>query len=200
MAALSARFVASSALVLAAAFASCSTSFRPRGAANDALVTSRLREVRPIEIAVPPVENHTGAEDLPLDALRQEFQRGLVKRRYTPLALTYVDKNASATEASYRPGALGEQASLRVVLTGWDTSRWRSHSRLVVDADVYLLDAAQPEIAKALWGGHATRTIDLSLQRGNFINDAAMLQRAVELFVDEVLGSLPPRDAESSAK
>ena len=61
---------------------------------------------------------------------------------------------------------------------------------------MYLLDAAEPETSKALWGGHATRSVDLSAQRASFISDGAMLQRAVEVAVEETLASLPARDAE----
>ena len=66
----------------------------------------------------------------------------------------------------------------------------------LVDLDVYLLDAGEPETSKALWGGHATRTVDLSTQRSSFISEGAMLQRAVELAVEEPLASLPAREAE----
>jgi hypothetical protein len=193
------RRVPFAALALAAilAGASCSSTRPPRGASNDGLVTRRLDQVRPVEIVVPPVENHTGNPRVPVEAMRAEFQRGLVQRRYSPLALAYVDEHGTPTEASYRPGSLGEQAVLRVVLTGWDTARWASHSILVIDADVALLDASSPELSESLWGGHTTRTIDLSLQRGSFINEEAMLERAVELFADEVLAALPSRSAET---
>jgi hypothetical protein len=176
--------------------ASCAAPLKPRGLGNDGLVVGRLKSVNPLEVAVPKVENASGQRNVPLEALRAEFQKGLVRLRYSPLALEYVDRNVQVTEASYAPGTLGEQASLKVVVTGWDTSRWNSHANLVVDLDVYLLDAAEPETSKALWGGHATRTVDLSGQRASFISEGAMLQRAVELAVEETLASLPARDAE----
>lgn len=187
-------------LAFVAAFAAaCAAPPRQRGIDNEGLVVGRLKTVNPLEVVVPPIENHTGKAGLPLGALRTEFQEGLVALRYSPLALDFVDRTARASEASYRPGTLGEQATLRVVLTGWDTSRWASHASLVVDADVYMLDAAEPDTAKALWGGHATRSIDLSAQRTTFISEAAMLQRAVELAVDGILASLPARDPERTA-
>jgi hypothetical protein len=191
-------FVHLAAAAAAALLASCSTPHAPRGASNDGLKTSRLNEVRPVEIVVPPIQNHTGNARVPVAAMRSEFQKGLVQRRYSPLSLAYVDKQAKPMEASYRPGTLGEQAVLRVVLTGWDTSRWTSHSRLVIDADVALLDAQAPDLSKSLWGGHATKTIDLALQRDSFINEDAMLERAVQMFADEVLATLPARSAETA--
>jgi hypothetical protein len=168
----------------------------PLGADNEGLVVGRLNTVKPLEIAVPSVINKTGNSYLPLKSLRAEFQRGLVHRRYSPLALEYVDRGAGATEASYSAGSSGEQAVLQVTLTGWDTSRWRSHAVLVVDAEVYLLDATNPDPSQALWGGPVKRTVDLALQRNTFINDQAMLQRAVEETVEGILASLPAREIE----
>ena len=181
---------------LALAAASCTSTLRPRGSDNEGLVTGRLLSVNPLEVVVAPVENQSSVAGVPLQAIREQFQRGLVTLRYSPLALDFVDRSVGAVEASYRPGALGEQAVLRVVITGWDDSHWKSHTRMVVDADVYMLDANNPELALALWGGHATRTVDLSLQRNSVATDEALRQRAVEAFVDGILGSLPARNPE----
>lgn len=179
------------------AASACSTPPPPRGATQENLAARRLGSVQPVEVVVMPVENRTESAALPLNDLRDQFQRGLVQRRYSPLSLEFVDQHRTS-EATYRPGALGEQAVLRVVITGWDASRWRSHALLVIDADVHLLDAASPEASNALWGGHATRKIDLSRQRDTFLNERAMMQKAVELFVDEVLGTLPARNPEAA--
>jgi hypothetical protein len=184
--------------VLAGLLASaCATPPPPRGATQENLAARRLNAVQPVEVVVMPVENLTEATALPLNDLRDQFQRGLVQRRYSPLSLEFVDQHRTS-EATYRPGALGEQAVLRVAITGWDTSRWRSHATIVIDADVHLLDATAPETSNALWGGHANRRIDLSRQRDTFLSERAMLQKAVELFVDEVLGTLPARNPEAA--
>lgn len=175
---------------------SCAASHKVRGADNEGLSTGRLAAVNPLEIVVPRIENQSSVAGIPLDELRARFHAGLVTLRYTPLALEYVDRHGAAIEAGYRPGELGEQATLRVVLTGWDDSLWKSRSRLVVDADVYLLDAREPELTRALWGGHVTRTIDLSRQVAATPTAAAMMDRAVNEFVDGVLASLPPRNPE----
>lgn len=189
-------FRIAAALLSACALVACASTRAPAGAENEGLSSGRLAAVNPLEIVVPPLENHTGNANLPLAEMRQKFHAGLVRLRYTPLALEYVDRNAAPVEASYRPGALGEQASLRIVLTGWDDSNWRSNSRLVVDADVYMLDANDPELSRALWGGHVTRTIDLSRQAAVAPTPAALLDRATTEFVDGVLASLPPRNPE----
>jgi hypothetical protein len=183
-------------LTFSSALASCGSTHKVRGADNEGLSAGRLATVNPLEIVVPRIENQSSVTGLPLDSMRSKFHAGLVKLRYTPLALDYVDRSANVVDASYRPGELGEQATLRVVLTGWDDSLWKSRSRLVVDADVYLLDAREPELTKALWGGHVTRTIDLSKQAAAIPTSGALLERAVTEFVDGVLASLPARNPE----
>jgi hypothetical protein len=184
--------------VLAVLVSACAAPIRPRGIDTEGLVVGRLKSVNPLEVVVPRIENKTGKPDLPLSVMRDDFQKGLIALRYSPLSLDFVDRNVSLAEASYSPGALGEQATLKVVLTNWDNSRWSSHATLVVDADVYLLDAKDPDPAHALWGGHTTRTVDLSRQRQQFISDEAMLRRAVELTVDGILVALPSRDPEKA--
>ncbi len=181
---------------LSSALVGCGATHKVRGADNEGLSTGRLASVNPLEIVVPRIENQSSVSGLPLDSMRAKFHAGLVKLRYTPLALDYVDRNANVVDASYRPGELGEQATLRIVLTGWDDSLWKSRSRLVVDADVYLLDAREPELTKALWGGHVTRTIDLSKQTAAVPTAGVLLDRAVTEFVDGVLASLPARNPE----
>ncbi|MCY3003643.1 MAG: hypothetical protein NTV21_17745 [Planctomycetota bacterium] len=184
--------------VLAVLVSACASPIRPRGIDSEGLVVGRLKSVNPLEVVVPRIENKTGKTNLPLDVMRDDFQKGLVALRYSPLSLDFVDRNVKATEASYSPGTLGEQATLKVVLTNWDSSRWSSHATLVVDADVYLLDANDPDPSHALWGGHTTRSVDLSRQRQQFISDEAMLRRAVELTVDGILVALPSRDPEKA--
>ena len=184
--------------VVAFAQSSCNSTHVPRGADNEGLVTGRLLSVNPLEVVVLPIENHTGDASVPCAAMREQFQQGLVQLRYSPLALSFVDRSSGVVEASYKPGALGEHAVLRVVLTGWDDSRWKSHAHLVVDADIYMLDAANPDPSMALWGGHAVRTVDLELQRNSVAGDEALRQRAVEEVVSGILGSLPARNPERS--
>ncbi|MCC7012605.1 MAG: hypothetical protein IT454_08600 [Planctomycetes bacterium] len=180
--------------VPAIAVSACIAPQYPLGADNDQLSVGRLRSVWPVEVVVPPVKNVSGEDDLPLERFRSELRRGLVHRRYTPLAQGFVDR--SITEASYRPGSLGEQAVLEVTITGWNTSRWRSHAALTVDLDIVMLDATDPDPSKALWGGHATRNVDLSRERNSYLSEAALLDRAVEVAVEGVLASLPRREGE----
>lgn len=172
----------------------CASTHGAAGVDNPGVKTGRLASVNPLDVVVLTPDNLTGRSDLPLEALRTELQAGLIERRYSPLAFEYIDR--TAIEASYRPGTLGEQAVFQVVITGWDDSLWRSHARLIVDADVYLLDAAAPERESALWGGHVTRRIDLATQRSVTMHMDLLLQRAVADLTDGILSSLPARNPE----
>lgn len=181
--------------LVAALAAGCTTAPKlPPGADNPGLVAHDLKSVNPLDVAVLRVENQTGLEGLPLDSLRQSFHAGLVERHYSPLALDYVD--GRATEASYQPGSSDEHAVLKVVLTGWNDRMWKSHARLVIDADVWLLDASKPSTEGALWGGHVSRTMEMGRLRDVTAGDGPLLERTVSDFASEVLASLPARRPE----
>jgi hypothetical protein len=189
------------ALALLALAAACASAPKlPPGADNPGLAANdALKETNPLEVAVLRVENKTQRADLPLDALRKSFHAGLVERHYTPLALPFVDSNYSgsgAAEANYKPGASAEQAILKVVLTGWDDHLWKSHARLVVDADVWLIDARRTAGAEPLWGGHVSRTMDMARQREFNPGDGPLLERTMQDFATQVLASLPARKPE----
>jgi hypothetical protein len=188
-------------LALLALAAGCSSAPKlPPGADNPGLAANEaLKETNPLDVAVLRVENRTPRGGLPLDSLRKYFHAGLVERHYSPLALEFVDGNysgGSATEASYAPGASDEQAVLKVVLTGWDDRLWKSHARLVIDADVWMIDARRSAGADPLWGGHVTRTMDMARLREFTAGDGPLLERTMEDFADQVLASLPARRPE----
>lgn len=176
----------------------CNTTRPPKGADNEGLVTGRLAAVNPLDVVVLKPENHTGRTDLPIDLLRTELQAELVSLRYSPLSLDFVDK--TAVPASYRPGELGEQGVLQTFITGWDDTHWGTHARLIIDADIYLLDAAAPQTDRALWGGHVTRTLEMGAARNTTATPEALMHQAVARFVDETLASLPARNPEKAAK
>ena len=170
----------------------------PLGHDNDSLVIGRLAQANPRDIVVMPVENLTGARNVPVESIRQAFQQGLVARKYSPLSLDYVDSNAmeAAYEegATYELGSLQEEGVLQVTITGWDDSNWENRSRLEISADVHLLDAGIWSNGEALWGGPVTRVIDLDLDPTVIMNKSRRIERAVELFAAQVLASLPARD------
>lgn len=181
------------ALALFAALGCSSVNPLPKGADNPDLHVGRLKQVNPLEIAVLPVTNNTGKDDLPLERMREDFYKGLVRRYYTPLALSFVDQK-TAVEASYTPGELQENAVLQVFLTSWDDSRWTANGEVTIEGDVFLLDVSNPTTSQALWGGRFSRRVSMSLDRASSPTDADLKNRAVDRFVEDVLASLPVRD------
>lgn len=161
----------------------------PRGYDNIDLDAGTLSEVNPTDIVVLPIENTTGKE-LPLEELRSDFHARLVRLRYSPLALDYVDANRPL-EASYTPGGLSEEAAFAVVITGWDDTLWNSHRRLVIDAEVHMLDAIT---GAPIWGGTVSRRVDVMKDVPRSALDRTLLSHALELFAGDVLASMPPRD------
>jgi hypothetical protein len=168
----------------------------PRGADNLELHTGRLRQANPLDIAVLPVQNNSGNEHVPLDLLRSAFHRGLVRQRYTPLALAYVD--SKIVEAAYTPGDTDENAILQVFVTRWDDARWKSSAELRIDGEVYLLDVGNPDPTKALWGGKVSRTVSMLARRQVVASDGELLGEALQQFADDVLASLPARNPEQA--
>ena len=182
-------------LALAAAIvvSACqSTNKPPRGADNETLVTGRLAEANPLDVVVLPIENATDRTELPLHVLRAELQEGLVRLRYSPLALEYVD--ARVAEAGYEPGSMEEQAVFRVVLTGWEDSMLAKAGRVTIQADVHLLDAQAGTAGEPLWGGSVQREIHLSRERRTHPTSRDLAETVLREFALDVLASLPPRD------
>jgi hypothetical protein len=149
----------------------------------------KIMESAPIDIAVLPVVNNAG-KNVPEKVLRASFQQGLVERRYSPLALEYVDRNIS--EASYSPGASQEQAVCTIEITRWDTSLWETHNALQVDLVVRIVDAVS---GGELWKGSVDQRFDLGAQIENLPTETQRIQRACDILSAEVLQKLPVRVA-----
>lgn len=182
------------ALTLVAASACQGSAVLPPGADNPGLVAGNLRTTNPLDVAVLVVDNQTGREGLPTAEMRELLHQGLVERHYSPLALEYVDRKT--TEANYRPGASNENAVLRFVLKGWDDSLWKTHSRLVISGELWLLDAENPSTSQALWGGQVERTMDMARERKVIATESALMTRTLTDFTEAVLASLPARNPE----
>lgn len=177
---------------IAGTLASCNELPQRRGETVETTSTARLEEKRPVDIVVAPVENGTGRKDLPLAAMREAFEKGLVRRRYSPLATDYVDRRV--VDASYTPGSLQEEAVLQVTIETWDTSLLETRGALIVKARARMLDARDPTNGQ-LWSGAIDHRFDLNADRESFSTRTAMLQHACERIADEVLAALPARSA-----
>lgn len=179
-------------IACAASLASCHDLPRRRGEAVATASTAKLEQQKPVDVVVAPVENGTGRKDVPLAAMREAFEKGLVRRRYSPLATEYVDRRV--VDASYTPGSLHEEAVLQVTIETWDASLLETRGALIVKARARLLDARDPTNGQ-LWSGAIDHRFDLDANRESFSTRAAMLQHACERIADEILAALPARSA-----
>jgi len=149
----------------------------------------QLAEHTPIEIAVLPVVNKTEG-NIPAADLRESFFEALVGRRYSPLALDFVDRHV--VDAGYTPGASSEQAVLRVDVERWDTSLWKSHNAILVKLTAHLIgsaDAARGE----LWSGEVDKRFDFGSDADQFATDTARMSWVCHQVANAVLSRLPAR-------
>lgn len=175
------------------ALPACQNTPTPVGIGTRGEGGTRILERAPLDIAVLPVVNNAG-KLVPAKVLRGSFQQGLVERRYSPLALEYVDRQIR--EASYDPGAAQEQGVCTIQVDRWDTTLWESHDALTVSLTVRIVDAQGGE---ELWKGIVERRFDLAPVIGNLPTETQRIQHACDLLAAEVLQKLPLREARGPA-
>jgi len=150
---------------------------------------STLESKAPIEVAIAPITDSSGNVELPRGELRSAFQGALLRRRYTPLALDLVD--SKVVNASYRPGALEEQAVLLLDVQRWDTQLWSTRSVIEVKLQARMVDPANP--SGELWSGVLEKRFDFGQVVDQFTTDAAMRRHACETIAAALLEAMPAR-------
>ncbi len=194
--------IQSAALLALLAFASCRSLPDPKGREVQVLYAGTLEATAPADVVVAPVENRSETRDVPLAELREAFYRGLVKRRYSPIALERVDEvtqtaeaeesgEVGVTEAAYQPGSLEEDAVLQLVVKRWDTRLYDTQGVVDVEIEAWMLDGRRPT-GPELWGGRLEKRISAggrSLEAG----DLAVRESIARQIAEELLGALPPR-------
>ena len=163
-----------------------------RGEHVQSVSSDKLEQKNPVEVVVAPVQNATGDDTVPIVALREAFQAGLVRRRYSPLALEYVDRKV--VDATYTPGSLQESAVLLVEIESWDTSHFETRAALLVKARARLVDAENPANGE-LWSGTIDHRFDLEGEREKYTSRDAFVRYACGCVADELLAALPARSA-----
>jgi hypothetical protein len=182
------------ALICAVAWASnaCYTVPKRPGASVETVSTGKLERKNPIDVVVAPIENASSNENAPVDEMRQALQAGLVKRRYSPLAPEYVDKQI--VDAAYKPGALHEDAVFRLKIERWDDSLWELHTALIVKAQAHMIDP--DDVAGGdLWTGKIDHRYEFGQWKDKFTTDDALRRYACDQIASEILAALPPRNA-----
>lgn len=186
------RVAASCTAVLACvALAACSSIPKRPGSSVETISPATVGARSPVDVVVAPIANPTNTASLPGEALRESFHDGLVKRRYSPLALTYVDRKV--VDAAYKPGSLQEEAVLQVTVERWDDSLWDTHRALTIKISARLIDATSSTGAD-LWAGRLERRFDVDQTGESTLGAAGLMRRACESIAAELLAALPARD------
>ncbi len=183
------RFYASLIAALAIAASSCQELPRQTGTRVQILERGRIESVNPNDIAVVPLVLADENLRVPTE-LRAAFQRGLIKRRYTPLSLEYVD--SSVIEATYDPGRLQEDAICEVTVHHWDSTLWDARTALFVDLEMRMIDPEDPD-GPPLFAARLPGRFDFGGESHRYATDNARLSAACDHLVEEMLSVMPPR-------
>ncbi len=173
------------------ALAACSSIPKRPGSSVETLSPSNVAARSPVDVVIAPIANPSGKASVPSEMLRESFHDGLVKRRYSPLALTYVDRKV--VDASYKPGTLQEEAVLQVTVERWDDSLWDSHRAVTLRIAARLIDAANPS-GGDLWAGRLERRFDVDKGGESTLGADGLMRKACESIAAELLAALPARD------
>ena len=141
-----------------------------------------------MDVVIAPVVDLSISGKVPELELRQAFQRQLIKRRYSALALPYTDRNV--VNASYTTGALEEDAVLQITVREWDLSRWSSHSEVSVKVEAWMHDSRDDG---ELWGGMLERTFYLEQEVRNRPTQKGLMGTVAEDIATSLLEVMPAR-------
>jgi len=192
--------------VLVGGGAACQTTPSPQGAGVESNAIADLEAIRPVDIAVLPVEIAPEAAAAPAAMIRTSAARALVRRRYSPLAMDIVDETiamgagrdgaAGLQEASYSAGALGEDAVLEVTVQRWDSPSWDALRAIDAVITARLIDPRDPAGA-ALWEARLEREFRFSLESGTNSSSDRDLRRACDEILTVLISTLPGRSLEN---
>ncbi|HPF13803.1 MAG TPA: hypothetical protein PLJ12_06015, partial [Planctomycetota bacterium] len=134
---------------------------------------------------------------VPTRALRESLVRGLVKRRYAPLSLDFVDEagilgGEGVQEASYQPGTLNEEVVCQLIVHNWDQSLWDTRRAFKVDLELLMIDPANPS-GPPLWSGRLPGRFDYAEQQASYATEGAYFRGAVDQLLAELLAVMPAR-------
>ncbi|MCA9001945.1 MAG: hypothetical protein KDB61_08485, partial [Planctomycetes bacterium] len=131
-----------------------------------------LESLNPSDVVVAPVILGEEGMKVPARALRESVSRSLVKRRYAPLALDFVDdagmvSGQGTTEASYRAGTVSEDVVCQIIVHSWKQDLWESRRALVVDVEIQMVDPMNP-MGQPLWSGRLDGSMDFASQESKY--------------------------------
>jgi hypothetical protein len=168
-----------------------------RGTEVAVLEGTGLSELNPSDVAVAPViiymleANQQLRDAVPVLGLRQAMQRALVRRRYSPLALDFVDSRV--VDASYTAGSVGEQAMCEVIVHAWSERYWKTDRVLDVDVEVRMLDPMAEAESLPLWAGRMKGEVEVN-SITNYRAEARLREDILDEIALELLARMPARD------
>lgn len=190
----------------AIAWASCQAPL-PKNEQFWASDTAKIKAANPVDIAVMPPTDSTNRvaglaglapSSLPVKEIRKIAYQTLLKNRYSPLSLDFVDAafagKATAAEASYSEirERCDADAILNLTVNRWDMSRLNGDKLLSLGMEAYLVDAKTGE---TIWQGRADWDIDLSSERDiERVATDELRERGIRRFLDRFLSQIPKRD------
>lgn len=183
------------ALIVGLGLFSCQQLPRQMGQGVKIAPGSTLEARNPSDVVVAPVILDQEGMNVPSRALRESVARGLVKRRYAPLSLDFVDEagmlsSDGVTEASYRAGTLNEEVVCQIVIHSWKQNLWDSRRALVVDMEVLMVDPLNP-MGEPLWRGRLDGRMDFASQEANFASERTFFNAALDQLAAEIMAVMP---------
>ena len=200
------RSVQASAITALFAIASCAlpnTIPEQRGGKVAVLAGTGLEELNPGDVAVAPVVVHMEEESqrhrdaVPQWGLRRAMQRALVRRRYSPLSLDFVD--STVVNASYSAGDVGEQAVCEIIVRDWSERYWSTERRLDVDVEVRMVDPNASAGSTPLWAARMDGVVSLNSVT-NYSSEASLLKAVLDEIALELMARMPARHLSSGQK
>jgi len=165
-----------------------------------------LHRLHPANIAVLPVEDRTGNKSVAalLPFMRDELNRSLPYRRYSPMAVSWVDsslrdsapaRGASLVEEAVLKdlaGKVGQDADalLAVRINHWDDSSLLASAIVRFSAEVTLLGTKE---RKALWSGDLQGQVKAGGATPAPLDPADRARAAAAEFVAQLMQRLPRR-------
>ncbi|MEZ5975185.1 MAG: hypothetical protein R3F17_07070 [Planctomycetota bacterium] len=163
-----------------------------------------LDQRNPSDVVVAPVMVDNAGLAVPTQALRESLVRGLVKRRYAPLSIDFVDEagNLGGTgfqEASYTPGTLNEEVVCQLIVHHWDQALWETRRAFEADLELRMVDPANPA-GPPLWSGTMKGRYDYAEQESAYATEGAFFRAGLDQLLAEMLAVMPARETRPEAR
>ncbi len=167
---------------------------------SDLKVTAALAELRPIDVAVLPVEDSSFDKSITpyLATMRKHISAALVVQRYSPLAIDAVDRgladaSGSSVDQAFLNSVAGrfeEDAVLGIRVTRWDARKIMQNARIEFSAEVFMIATKDQQ---PLWSGMVSGSIKAGGDGPSPIGESRRFESTAALFAEALIAELPER-------